>query len=147
MCVKQDQADIDPYCKQFKDNKCVECSVGAYFNANQVCVLADPSCKNFDTKSSRCIECYIGYAVENGKCVKSNAESGDPFCKTFNNGACEECSFRYYKNPSGKCTEVSPSCKSYIIESGKCTDCYIGFKIQGNTCVEDDAVLTDANCA
>ena len=79
--------------------------------------------------------------------MKTTAETGDPFCRTFNNGVCSECAFRYFKNEIGRCTEVSPSCKTYIAESGRCLDCYIGFKIEGNTCVEDDEILGDSNCA
>ena len=59
----QDAGDIDPNCAEFKQNVCVRCSQGAYFNNKNRCIVADPACKNFDSVSLRCTECYIGYAV------------------------------------------------------------------------------------
>lgn len=71
---------------------------------------------------------------------------GDPNCKTFVNNVCVECSFRHYQDSEGKCIEVNPDCQEYDSE-GACTACYVGFKIQGTLCVEDDTIAGDPNCA
>lgn len=54
---------------------------------------------------------------------------------------------RYYKGQDGKCKEVNPSCREYQAATGSCTSCYIGFKLDGQACVEDKTVLLDPNCA
>ena len=32
ICVEQDQGDLDPYCAEFVEDRCVKCSQGAFFN-------------------------------------------------------------------------------------------------------------------
>lgn len=38
-------------------------------------------CKNFNTFIGQCLQCYVGYALDNNNnCVESEEEGGDPNC-------------------------------------------------------------------
>jgi hypothetical protein len=62
---------VDPHCKTFNGNICTECSKGAIFNANRICIVVDPSCLSFDQNDGSCTSCYPGYALSNKLCVLS----------------------------------------------------------------------------
>lgn len=68
---------------------CLKCSFGYYFDSNGACIQQSPNCKTFDSLSLSCVECFPGYALSSGnQCIKSEAPSGDPNCKTFQNNIC-----------------------------------------------------------
>ena len=138
--------DVDPFCKKIEGGLCTECAKGTFFNAQGKCQVIDPLCKTFNPADGACTTCYTGYEVSGKTCVVSSKPLGDPNCKTFLNDVCTECSFRHYKGPGGKCVEVSPDCKEYTADGG-CTECYVGFKLEGSICVEDDTIAGDSNCA
>ena len=50
-------------------------------------------------------------------------------------------------NNRGVCESVSPICKTYNELNGACNSCFVGFKVEGTTCVEDQDVIDDPNCA
>lgn len=42
---------------------------------------------------------------------------------------------------------MNPLCKTYSEFNGACQTCYIGFKVEGDICIEDEDVIDDPNCA
>lgn len=72
--------------------------------------------------------------------------SQDPFCKEFKDGACVECSFGFYFGEDSICMKVSDLCSTYNSTTGQCLTCFLGFKLNGGACEEDD-FLIDSNCA
>lgn len=118
-CVVSQQGVTDPNCREFKNGKCVQCSAGAFFNTQGICVISDPLCKRF-SNLQRCEECYPGYALDSVKltCVEAPTSAGDPNCRTFRNNECIECSFRYFKGNDGLCKPVDPNCRLYNVKSG-----------------------------
>ncbi len=62
-----------------------------------------------------CEECYPGFALDSARkvCVDAPAAAIDPNCRTFKNGQCAECSFRFFKDVDGKCKSVDPTCRLY----------------------------------
>lgn len=66
----------DPNCRLFsKDNVCLNCSNGYYFNHDNVCIQVNPNCKAFDYSTLLCTQCYSGYNLSSGNCVASNSSS------------------------------------------------------------------------
>lgn len=114
---------------------CLKCSFGYYFDSNGACIQQSPNCKTFDKTSLTCIECFPGYALSSGnQCVKSDAPSGDPNCKTFNNGFCVECAKGAIFNQNKICIIIDPSCLTFNEQDGSCTSCYPGYELSGVTC-------------
>ena len=64
-------------------------------------------------------------------------------CKTWEDGVCTECSFRYYFNKNGVCCEVKPECKVFNTAEGICEGCYQGWEIVDGKCVPVDLVNSD----
>ena len=97
--------DQDPLCKTFTNGVCTDCADRAFFNSRRVCEAVDPSCKDFTIVGffAFCTDCYEGFEVEGRRCVKKDDDDIDPFCKSFRNGVCVECSFRYFRNSLGRC--------------------------------------------
>lgn len=61
-CVKSQAAQGDPNCAKYgSNNTCIQCSKGAIFNPNKVCIVIDPSCLTFDQNTGACTTCYAGY--------------------------------------------------------------------------------------
>ena len=77
-------------CNQLDSNtgKCIKCSFGFYFDVNGNCIAQDPNCKNFNTASLTCTDCYPGFSLVGGSCSKSVNTVSDPNCKTFNGSVC-----------------------------------------------------------
>lgn len=62
----------DPNCNEFESGVCVKCSFGFYFNAANICMKIPDTCKNFHTAEERCLECYVGYVLNDfNQCVES----------------------------------------------------------------------------
>lgn len=68
-CIPSKNQNLDPNCAKFARNECVQCSKGFYFNSDKLCTQVDPLCASFDSKSGQCFNCYIGYKINQGKCV------------------------------------------------------------------------------
>ena len=146
-CLPAKAVEGDPNCKTFNNNVCSECSQGAIFNNQRVCIIVDPSCVTFDERDGSCTSCYAGYEIIGKACVLSeNKDTRDPFCKEFFGDICAQCSNRYFINGFGFCQEVNPLCNNYDQSTGNCLTCYPGFAIEGTGCVETTSEVTDQYC-
>jgi hypothetical protein len=47
----------------------------------------------------------------------------------------------------GACENVDALCDDYDLFDGACLSCYVGFKLSGRQCVEDEQIYGDDNCA
>lgn len=73
--------NYDQNCAKFTSKgECTQCSRGFYFNANSICTQVDPLCASFDSKFGRCLTCYPGYKVSNGKCLEDVQAISDLNC-------------------------------------------------------------------
>ena len=59
------------------------------------------------------------------------------------NSQCTDCYDRFYLD-SNTCREVNPLCKGYNSSNGACTSCYVGYIVEGQSCVI--ATNTDIYC-
>lgn len=101
-------------CKKWENGKCVACSDHFFFNMKGICCEVKPECKNFNIDAGLCEACYTGYAIVDGKCVINDiAKTSDLGCKTFQNNACTECSFRYFFNANRVCQQVDRNCRTW----------------------------------
>ena len=140
----------DPNCSEFFEGICTKCSKGYLFLDNGKCGLVSPDCKEFNSFSGECTDCYLGYALQNGKCINSTNDIAaiDPNCAAFENNVCVKCSKNYFFGAFGSCTAVDPLCNGYNPDTGACTGCYASFVLRGPHCIEDkNNELTDPNCA
>ena len=74
-CIVSNSTSVaDPNCRSFnKDNVCLNCSNGYYFNQEKVCTQVNPNCKTFDYSTLLCTQCYNGFELSSGNCVTSNS--------------------------------------------------------------------------
>ena len=147
-CVKSASPVVDPNCKTFRNNICIECSKGSIFNAFGTCITIDPTCKTYDEADGKCTSCYSGFELSPiRECVKAKIIERDPNCKTFRDEICIECSKGAIFNAFGVCITVDPSCKTFDEADGKCTSCYPGFELSAvRECVKAKAEDGDPNC-
>ena len=89
--------------------------------------MVDPTCFTYNQNNGLCTSCYVGYELMGGRCIKGTAPDGDPNCKKFVNGVCEECSKGAIFNANRRCIVVDPTCKTYDQADGSCTSCYPGY--------------------
>lgn len=149
-CIKSKQSLSDPNCAEFFEGLCTKCSKGFIFLDNGKCGLVSPDCKNYNTLTGACTECYMGFVLESGNCIKSTQDNADmdPNCAAFQEKVCIKCSKNFYFGINGVCTAVDPLCNGYDENTGACTGCYESFVLIGPACVEDkNFQLTDPNCA
>lgn len=68
--------------------------------------------------------------------VVRNLQTTEPNCNVYNaDGSCDICSFRYWKNSSGNCRQVSDQCQTWSEFNGRCTSCYRGYGLNNDgTC-------------
>ena len=97
----------------------------------------NPLCATWDANGG-CLTCYSGYSICENGCVmlESCAPNGtyDPNCRRTVNGTCQECSFGFYFNQNGICTQISPFCKTNS-NNGTCLSCYAGYGLSYGNCV------------
>lgn len=78
------------------------------------CLPVNDFCKNWE-KKGQCTECYRGYHLSNGQCLKSpKIEVADVGCRIWDweNQKCLECSHRWFFN-NGRCTAIDDYCSSF----------------------------------
>ena len=132
------QAPSDSGCGtwDWKNQKCLQCSNNWVFNTNGVCVPVSDQCNTFD-RSGKCVSCYKGYSLSNGKCVLIPVQSvSDVGCGLWdwNNQKCLQCSNNWVFNANGICVPVSDQCNTFD-PKGKCVSCYTGYTLVDGVCV------------
>lgn len=142
--VTQIQVQADPYCINFINGVCTNCSSGYYYNSNdRICKALDPICKTSDMTNGRCASCYPGYILNDQyKCVVAPVVQ-IANCNTVSNGVCVECLPGYYTY-NGACSAVSILCASYNPQTGQCTSCVDRHYLQGGVCIYPS--IWDDNC-
>lgn len=119
-----------PNCAQYNDkNECVKCAFRFYPDAGKCSQVSD-LCKSWSISNGKCVSCYSGYDVINGRC-----EVIDPFCTIKSADGCVQCLNRYYLDVTLKCKTVDPLCKAYDPLTGGCTDCYDGYSLSKQSCI------------
>lgn len=145
-CI-QDNSTTDQNCASWNGSICLQCAFGSYFDSSHVCQIVDPLCATFNNTNGFCLSCYSSYVLGNGKCLKdTNNTVNDPFCANFQNGICISCSKGYYFYTDGKCTAVSPLCKTYDSINGNCLSCFTGYSLSGYICIPSNDTTKDPNC-
>jgi hypothetical protein len=149
VCQKALQTLSDPNCAEFLQGICARCSTGYVFQNNGQCGLVSSDCKTFDQSTGYCLSCYLGFALNQGQCTRSNDTSPiDLNCASFVSGACVKCSKGFYFGSNGACLAVSPLCQTFDPATGSCLTCYPSFIVVGGACVEDkNHTQGDPNCA
>jgi len=113
ICVLKDSSNtsqkFDPLCARFNNTKCIKCSFGAYFNANKICILGNPLCKEINNVGV-CLSCFPGYVLKDGNCF-TQAINLDPNCNTFEGSRCIRCSRGAAFDSNGRCIVMDPNCK------------------------------------
>lgn len=85
--------------------------------------------------------------MENGKCVQQdNAKTSNVGCAIWINGACTQCSKRWFFNADKVCAPVSDLCSTWT-ENGQCDSCYYGSIVKDGACVEnvDLSIVPNSN--
>jgi expansin (peptidoglycan-binding protein) len=141
----------DVGCATWNWNKqvCLACSSNWVFNSKGVCVPVSDQCNTFD-KNGVCISCYVGYNLNNGKCVLAPVQQvSDVGCATWNwnKQTCLQCSSNWVFNNNGVCVPVSDQCNTYD-KSGACVTCYVGYNLSNGKCVlAPIQQVSDVGCA
>jgi hypothetical protein len=106
------------------------------------------TCKNFDPDSEKCLECYIGYVLnDDHECLESAEQVTDQYCRAWGeNNICLECSTGAFLNSEGFCELASPLCQEYSHETGLCTACFPGFTLTDGVCELAVDEVTYPNC-
>lgn len=129
----------------------MRCSQGTFFDPTGFCRVADPECKTFSELDGRCLTCYIGYIIQETKCVQDkNNVLIDSNCAEFLEEdplVCLKCSKGYIFNADGKCRKVNDLCATYNEKTGVCLSCFVGFELSKGTCIEKIEQVSDLNCA
>lgn len=128
----------------------MRCSVGFFFNAQNLCTKVSDLCATADESSGRCLSCYAGYAldVDSGRCVVDEGFLTDNNCAEFEEGVCVKCSIGFFFNQQLKCQAASPLCKEFDPSNGLCTECYVGFENVDGKCELSEVLQpSDPNCA
>ena len=87
--------------------------------------------------SETCLECQIGYNLENGKCSidKTVSNHNIPYCQVASNQSyCKLCTSGFYPR-NGVCYQVSSNCGSYEPLTGKCLTCKETYILVGGSCI------------
>lgn len=125
-----------PNCAEYVNGACTRCSFRFIRAADGVCEPVNPLCASWDSNGA-CLTCYSGYEICENGCImtESCAPEGtyDPNCRNTVNSICQECSFGYYFNQNGICTEVNPFCRSND-GKGNCLSCYAGYALSNGIC-------------
>jgi hypothetical protein len=80
-CVKDEDFLSDVNCAEFVEGHCVKCSIGFYFDDDNLCQVVSPLCKAFDPSNGKCTECYVGFENVDGKCeLMEVLDPRDPNC-------------------------------------------------------------------
>ena len=141
----------DAGCASWNWNKqiCLECSNNWVFNANKVCVPVSDQCNTFDSTGA-CLSCYIGYNLNNGKCVLAPVQQvSDVGCATWNwnKQTCLQCSNNWVFNSNNVCVPVSDQCNTFD-KTGACLSCYKGYSLNNGKCTVTPAQqISDVGCA
>jgi hypothetical protein len=145
ICIKDPAPQAQAQnCANYSNGTCAACSKGFYL-ADKVCTQIPPICKSFDTQSRVCTECYLGYNVENGTCIKAALK--DVNCKTFTQGVCTECSKGFYFDSNKVCTQIDPFCKNFDGAKLVCTACFNGFVLVSDKCqIDQNKTVRDPYC-
>ncbi len=128
------------------------------------CAPVSDQCRTYNDHGW-CTSCYRGYELHNildennqtvgVNCVYSPSNTAHPSdlgCKIWNwtTLTCNECSFNWFFDVSGKCAEVSPYCKSHDALTGRCLTCYRGYDLLNGTCEyssSNQAAPSDPGCS
>ena len=99
-----------------------------------VCVPQNDLCMTF-ADNGNCIECYKGFALQNGLCVVQEIALKDLGCARWDWDAqiCLSCSPRFFFNLQGICTEINPNCQDFNAQ-GVCLGCYSGYDLINGDC-------------
>ena len=135
------------------NQKCLSCSFGWVFNAENVCVPVSDKCATHDDKGN-CLTCFKGYDVQHGVCIFSefnHAKPSDSGCSTWDwdNQVCLSCSKDWTFNGDKKCVPVSDQCKTHG-DDGACLSCFKGYDLKEGACVFssfNNAKPADSGCA
>jgi hypothetical protein len=130
-CV--DLTSLRQNCLNFSGISCIACKSG-YVVTNGFCVSGNPSCSSYDIAGGclnctqgyitgafclvpsscqdtdqygNCIDCLEGSTIWGSDCV--SVSSIVPFCSTFVNNTCTDCSYGYYLIGGG-CALLNPFC-------------------------------------
>lgn len=137
-CTKSQPAQGDPNCAKYgANNICVQCSKGAIFNPQNLCIVVDSSCLTFDPVTGSCTSCYAGYSIQNGSrtCLLSAATANsNPYCAKWSGSVCQICASGSYFDSSGQCVVVDANCKEAV--GTLCNSCYNGYTLQNNSCIK-----------
>jgi hypothetical protein len=140
----------DPNCKSTNAyGVCTDCYSSYYLSVQATCLRLDPQCKTYTAAKSACASCFAGYTLTNGQCAIAASETttnSDPYCIKSQGALCLQCANGYYLHPDGLCHQLNPLCKTSNMTNGNCIDCYQGYTLSTNTCVEAAAVYIP-NCA
>jgi len=132
----------------WKNKKCLQCSNNWVFNTQGVCVPVSDQCNTFDL-SGNCVTCYLGYNLQNGKCVLAPIQNPtDAGCATWDwkNQKCLQCSNNWVFNSKGVCVTVSDQCKTFDL-NGNCVSCYTGYNLDTGKCVVAPVqAVSDVGC-
>lgn len=104
-----------------------------------------PSCRTFDFQNIVCTECYSGYTLTNGACIRQNTTViALSNCAEELQGVCVKCVSRAYYDINNKCVMASDLCKTFNGFNGHCTSCYLGYGLDEATgqCIPSSS----ANC-
>lgn len=55
-------------CAEWKEEECITCAHRAYFNKESLCKSVSDHCQTWDEFDGKCLSCYDGYDLEEGKC-------------------------------------------------------------------------------
>ena len=152
-CMKQCIIGNQNYCSSCsslpeKINECQTCNDGYYLasdSSKTICYLCQEGCKSCTgtLSISTCLECYSGYKLYQGQCIK-NCYTYDKsyYCKTCNtesgkNDRCLTCNEGYYLpyypidiNKNSRCQKCPSNCIKCIgLSDGRvnCSECEIGY--------------------
>ena len=113
-CVVSSNSNFDANCAKFTNKgECTQCSRGFYFNEKNVCTQVDPQCANFDSKNARCLGCYSGYKISDGKCTIDVQGVSDLNCAEFKNSVCTKCSQGFFFDEKNLCKAIDPQCRYF----------------------------------
>ena len=69
-CIKDDNNEVtDAFCAEFLEGVCVRCSRGYVFGTDGLCKQVSASCATFDEITGECLTCFLGFYLEDGKCL------------------------------------------------------------------------------
>ena len=134
------------------NQKCMKCSKGWVFNANNLCVPVSDQCASH-ADNGDCLTCFKGYELKNGQCLFSDSNNAKPLdsgCGTWDwdNQKCIKCSKGWVFNANNVCVPVSDQCASHA-GNGDCLTCYKGYDLRNEKCLfsgSNNARPSDLGC-